>query len=61
MFLWRQKQKKTQTDSEDNTKEATENNDENEDEFNPTLAAMESEIKPKILQTVLNLNKDSLI
>ena len=52
------KQKKTQDDSEEDTREATENNDENEDEFNPTLAAMESEIRPKILQTVLNLNKD---
>ena len=29
-----------------------------EDEFNPTLAAMETEIKPKVLQTVHNLTKD---
>ncbi len=29
-----------------------------EDEFNPTLAAMESEIKPKVLQTILNLTKE---
>ncbi len=29
-----------------------------EDEFNPTLAAMESEIKPKILETVNQLTKD---
>ena len=29
-----------------------------EDEFNPTLAAMESEIKPKILETVNKLTKD---
>ena len=29
-----------------------------EDEFNPTLAAMESEIKPKILETVSKLTKD---
>ena len=29
-----------------------------DDDFNPTLAAMESEIKPKILQTVLNLTKE---
>ena len=35
-----------------------ENNEESEDEFNPTLAAMESEIKPKVLQTVTNLTKD---
>ncbi len=29
-----------------------------EDEFNPTLAAMESEIKPKVLETVTKLTKD---
>ncbi len=29
-----------------------------EDEFNPTLAAMESEIKPKVLDTVNNLTKN---
>ena len=33
-------------------------NDENDDDFNPTLAAMESEIKPKVLKTVHNLTKD---
>ena len=32
--------------------------DTEEDEFNPTLAAMESEIKPKILETVNKLTKD---
>jgi RNA polymerase primary sigma factor len=32
--------------------------DESEDDFNPTLAAMESEIKPKVLNTVNNLTKD---
>ena len=42
--------------SEEN--ETTENNDETEDEFNPTLAAMESEIKPKVLETVNTLTKD---
>ncbi len=36
----------------------TNNNDDDDDEFNPTLAAMESEIKPKVLQTVNNLTKD---
>ena len=35
-----------------------ENSDDSDDEFNPTLAAMESEIKPKILLTVINLTKD---
>ena len=29
-----------------------------EDEFNPTLAAMESEIKPKVLKTVKSLTKE---
>ena len=33
-------------------------NDESEDDFNPTLAAMESEIKPKVLNTVNDLTKD---
>ena len=32
-------------------------NDESDDDFNPTLAAMESEIKPKVLETVSNLTK----
>ena len=54
------KQKKDNNETNENKEnlEGTENTDENEDEFNPTLAAMESEIKPKILQTVLDLNKD---
>ena len=29
-----------------------------DDEFNPTLAAMETEIKPKVLKTVYNLTKE---
>ena len=33
-------------------------NNTEEDEFNPTLAAMETEIKPKVLQTVHNLTKE---
>ena len=36
----------------------SENTEETEDEFNPTLAAMETEIKPKVLQTISNLNKE---
>jgi RNA polymerase primary sigma factor len=41
----------------------TDKNDENsngndDDEFNPTLAAMESEIKPKVLKTVSTLTKE---
>ena len=57
-----EKQKKTISESreetKEETKEETENQEENEDEFNPTLAAMETEIKPKVLQTVFNLTKD---
>ncbi len=41
---------------EDQSQEETNNSD--DDEFNPTLAAMETEIKPKVLQTVHNLTKD---
>ncbi len=33
-------------------------NDESDDDFNPTLAAMESEIKPKVLKTVNLLTKE---
>ena len=47
------KQKKQE---DDQTSEESNNND--EDEFNPTLAAMESEIKPKVLQTVHTLTKE---
>ena len=54
------KQKKSST--EVNEKEKSDNLSNNivetEDEFNPTLAAMETEIKPKVLKTVVNLNKD---
>jgi RNA polymerase primary sigma factor len=32
--------------------------DEGDEDFNPTLAAMETEIKPKVLKTVYNLTKD---
>ena len=41
-----------ETDKEDNS------NDNEDEEFNPTLAAMESEIKPKVLKTVNSLTKD---
>ena len=54
------KQKKSST--EVNEKEKSDNLSDNivetEDEFNPTLAAMETEIKPKVLKTVVNLNKN---
>ena len=38
--------------------EKDENVDENEDDFNPTLAAMETEIKPKVLKTINILTKE---
>ena len=41
-----------ETDKEENS------NDESEDDFNPTLAAMKSEIKPKVLKTVNTLTKN---
>ena len=42
-----------------NAGETDENaNDEDDDDFNPTLAAMESEIKPKVLKTVFTLTKE---
>ena len=42
----------------DKNEETTGGNDEADDEFNPTLAAMESEIKPKVLKTVNTLTKE---
>ena len=50
------KQKKTDNANEDGKQENVSTSD--DDEFNPTLAAMESEIKPKVLQTVNNLTKE---
>ncbi len=51
------KQKKSEETPNEEDKE-TETREEPEDEFNPTLAAMESEIKPKVLKTVHNLTKE---
>jgi len=50
------KQKKT--DSESTEENIEENSDASDDEFNPTLAAMESEIKPKVLKTSNTLTKE---
>jgi len=50
------KQKNSDPKSKEETPE--ESTDTSEDEFNPTLAAMESEIKPKILKTVNTLTKE---
>ena len=44
-----------------NSNNETQNNDDpnvDEDEFNPTLAAMENEIKPKVLKTIHTLTKE---
>ncbi len=55
------KQKKTDASNDNSSNE--DGNNENlvasdDDEFNPTLAAMENEIKPKVLETVNNLTKE---
>ena len=50
------KQKKSENTNEDNKEENTSQGD--DDEFNPTLAAMETEIKPKVLLTINNLTKE---
>ena len=42
-----------ETDKDENS-----SNDEGDDDFNPTLAAMETEIKPKVLKTVNDLTKE---
>ena len=49
------KKKNDAESSEENTEANSETSD---DEFNPTLAAMESEIKPKVLKTVNILTKE---
>ena len=46
-------EKNSKGEKNENTQQEVE-----EDEFNPTLAAMENEIKPKILDTVSKLTKD---
>ncbi len=50
------KQKKSENDSKEENSE--ENSEVADDEFNPTLAAMETEIKPKVLKTVNTLTKE---
>jgi len=51
------KQKETNEESKENAA-IDENKNVDEDEFNPTLAAMEDEIKPKVLKTINNLTKE---
>ncbi len=48
----------SQQDKENSSEDKRESNSEDEDEFNPTLAAMENEIKPKVLDTVDSLTKN---
>ena len=52
------KQKNSDGNSKNKPEDAVENTTSSEDEFNPTLAAMENEIKPKVLETVNTLTKD---
>ena len=51
------KQKKSEINNDEKNVKSNSNNSE-DDEFNPTLAAMETEIKPKVLQTVHKLTKE---
>ena len=51
------KNDENENNKSDGDKES-DNNENSDDEFNPTLAAMENEIKPKVLLTVHNLTKD---
>ena len=52
-LLTKLREKKENEESTNNIEQ-----DNNEDEFNPTLAAMEEEIKPKVLKTISNLTKN---
>ena len=51
------KQKENSEETRENAPQE-ESKNEDEDEFNPTLAAMENEIKPKVLKTVCDLTKE---
>jgi len=52
------KQRNSGETSKDKNEEGSGNNEDSDDEFNPTLAAMENEIKPKVLKTVNTLTKE---
>jgi len=52
------KQRNSGEVSKTKSEEGSGNNEDSDDEFNPTLAAMETEIKPKILKTVTTLTKE---
>ena len=50
--------KNDEKDTNNSSEQDGDNTESADDEFNPTLAAMENEIKPKVLQTVHNLTKE---
>ena len=52
------KQKNLNDNLKNKSEDSVENTNSPDDEFNPTLAAMENEIKPKVLETVNTLTKD---
>jgi RNA polymerase primary sigma factor len=52
------KQRNSGETEKDKVEEGQSSGDESDDEFNPTLAAMETEIKPKVLKTVNILTKE---
>ena len=52
------KQKNSDADNSNNETQNNEESNVDEDEFNPTLAAMENEIKPKVLKTIHTLTKE---
>ncbi len=52
------KQKNSDADNSNNETQNNEESNADEDEFNPTLAAMENEIKPKVLKTIHTLTKE---
>ena len=52
------KQRNSGEVDKDKNESGSTSNDDSDDEFNPTLAAMETEIKPKVLKTVSTLTKE---
>tara|TARA_A100001011_G_scaffold327789_1_gene352103 strand:- start:1106 stop:2947 length:1842 start_codon:yes stop_codon:yes gene_type:complete len=52
------KQRNSGEVDKEKSEEGSNNNEDPDDEFNPTLAAMETEIKPKVLKTVSTLTKE---
>ena len=53
-----EKSEKTDKDEKDNQDNKNNENYSEEDEFNPSLAAMEEEIKPQVISTIDNLSKN---